>query len=354
MPLSSQRIHFAETPVISQIDAFFEAVRANDADAVRAILQQDPSLVDERIADLGTEPWERADPDARHTNTALHRTCVRGGKDDPWAPLAEVLIGHGADVNAFGFNENKGVAPAVVLAAWEGELEVLQLLLQHGADPNIPAPAESALYTAIEHTGRDEPEPNRVSLLLQAGAALDLFTSAMLGRIDLVEQFLNEDPDQISRRSLKRDRTPLEEAASYGRWETAEYLSSRGAEVAIHAAAAMGRIDLIADILDKDSSRLEWHDDSHETPLLIAARHGRADLAELLLKRGAEAKTQNRWQVTALHYAVASGDARTVQLLLEGGADATQTDRSGKTAFQIADPANAPLCGVIAQHESDK
>jgi len=282
----SLRYSFRRGPPITQIDAYFEAVQANEVDAVRAILQHDPSLVDERIADLGAERWDRAHPEARQTNTALHRACVRRGKDDPWAPLAEVLIDHGADVNVLGFNENKGVAPAVVLAAWEGELEVLRLLLQNGANPNVPAPAESALYTAIEHTSQDESEPNRVSLLLDAGAVHDIFTAAMWGRTDLVEQFLGDYPELISRRSLKRNRSPLEEAVSCGRWETAEFLAGRGATIAIHAASAMGRIDLMLDILEADHSQLESGDDSQQTPIFIAAMNGRAEAMEFLLQKG--------------------------------------------------------------------
>jgi len=185
-----------------------------------------------------------------------------------------------------GFNENKGVAPAVVLAAWEGELEVLRLLLQNGANPNVPAPAESALYTAIEHTSQDESEPNRVSLLLDAGAVHDFFTAAMWGRTDLVEQFLGDYPELISRRSLKRNRSPLEEAVSCGRWETAEFLAGRGATIAIHAASAMGRIDLMLDILEADHSQLESGDDSQQTPIFIAAMNGRAEAMEFLLQKG--------------------------------------------------------------------
>ncbi len=61
-----------------------------------------------------------------------------------------------------GYNGNKGVAPTVVLAAWEGDFDVLRVLLESGADPNRPASAESALYCAIEHTDLDAPDPNKV------------------------------------------------------------------------------------------------------------------------------------------------------------------------------------------------
>jgi ankyrin repeat protein len=223
--------------------AYFEAVRANDVERVREILEAEPALVHQRIADLFAEVWAPADPGDRQSNTALHWAAVKGWRNAALAPLAQILIDYGADVDAMGYNGNKGVAPTVVLAAWEGDLDVLRVLLDNGADPNRPASAESALYCAIEHTDPDASEPNKVSLLLEHGAEHDVFTAAMTGRTDLVEELLDEYDPLIERRSLKRDRTPLEEAVQYGRWETAERLVDRGAVVSIQAAAALGRTD---------------------------------------------------------------------------------------------------------------
>ena len=332
-------------------DAYFSALRARDVDRVRQILAADPELVDQRIADVFAPTWQPAGPSDRQSNTPLHWVAVRGWQAEPLAALAQVLIENGADVDAMGYNGNKGVAPAVVLAAWEGELEVLQLLLEAGADPNRPASAETALYCAIEHTALDAPEPNKVSVLLAHGAEHDVFTAAMTGRTDLVERLLDEYEPLIERRSLKRNRTPLEEAVQYARWETVERLVARGATVSLHAASAMGRTDLVARFLNGDPLHLEATDDSEETPLLVAARHGRAEIVDLLLQLGANANTHNRWQITALREAVARGNAGAVELLLKAGADVTTRDRSGKTAFEYADPANAPLLEVISSYE---
>jgi ankyrin repeat protein len=338
--------------ISDKIGSFFAAVRANDVDRVRQILESDPELVDQRIADLGDARWEPSEEGDRRSNTALHWVAVRGWQEQSFVALARVLIDHGADVDAMGYNPNKGVASAVVLAAWEGELEVLTLLLEAGADPNRPASAETALYCAIEHTDPDAPEPNKVSVLLQHGARHDVFTASMTGQTDLVETLLDEYEPLIERRSLKRGRTPLEEAVSYGRWQTAERLVARGAAVSIHAASAMGRTDLVAQILDSDpTAQMEATDDSQETPLLIAARHGRDTIVELLLACGADASTQNRWQITALYEAVTSDNAQAVALLLKAGADASAQDRAGKKAFEYADPENRLLLEVIADYE---
>lgn len=44
------------------------------------------------------------------------------------------------------------MTPAVVIASWEGGLDVLMLLLEHGTDPNLKSSnGVSALDTAKRH-----------------------------------------------------------------------------------------------------------------------------------------------------------------------------------------------------------
>lgn len=72
------------------------------------------------------------------------------------------------------------------------------------------------------------------------------------------------------------------------------------------------------------------------TPLMWAAKHGRAGVVGLLAQRGAEvhAATEQGW--TALHYAAQRGHADVVSCLLSHGARAIARDRDGKTPVMIA------------------
>ena len=197
-------------------NAFRNAVNNNDVDTIEALLAETSSLVEERysgeawvagcIYDSGQRKQIPAPADFPFTNTALHTASVNGRTD-----LTSLLIRYGTDINAIGYEANKGLTPAVVLAAWEGSLETLRVLLENGADPNNPASAETALYTAAEHHSFD-----KVELLLAHGARHDIFTAAITGNAELVERMLVAYPPLQEARSEKRGRTPREEAEHHG------------------------------------------------------------------------------------------------------------------------------------------
>jgi hypothetical protein len=200
------------------IPQYWEAVQGDDLRALRILLEQHPDLVHQRIKGESWAPGRIHDPDAKgqvpapqdypFTNTAVHFAAVNSKVE-----LMKLLIEFGADLNAVGYEANKGLTPPIVLAAWEGSLETMRLLLEAGADPNLPASAENALYCAAEHKA-----PAKAALLEAFGARHDVFTAALTGRTWFVERELRAYEPLAERRSLKRHRTPDEEA-TYGQKE---------------------------------------------------------------------------------------------------------------------------------------
>ena len=76
---------------------------------------------------------------------------------------------------------------------------------------------------------------------------------------------------------------------------------------------------------------------SNVTPLHLAAFHGNAQIAEALLKAGADVKAVGyRHNDTPLHVAALHGHASVFKLLLAHGADASAEDMLHKTPLQLA------------------
>jgi len=61
----------------------------------------------------------------------LHRAAERGHLD-----VVKLLLEHGADPNV---QDDEGETPLHHAAAWRDNVDIVRLLLEHGADPGTPA-----------------------------------------------------------------------------------------------------------------------------------------------------------------------------------------------------------------------
>ncbi|KAJ0416696.1 ankyrin repeat-containing domain protein [Aspergillus carlsbadensis] len=74
----------------------------------------------------------------------------------------------------------------------------------------------------------------------------------------------------------------------------------------------------------------------YETPICLAAQHGRGDVVELLLARGARASAELKRKMTALHFAAERADEQMVRQLLRAGWDPNRADPGRKTPILMA------------------
>lgn len=142
-----------------------------------------------------------------------HGSDVHQGGDDPLMraalfghriPMMEILVSRGADVNALW----SGYFPILFAPCETVEPAPLKWLLDHGADPNCPAPRSKypgmALDYAISTYGRS-PEPGAcIDILLEAGGTTKHNAPAVLdllrGRIDRLAAHLEADPELLDQR----------------------------------------------------------------------------------------------------------------------------------------------------------
>lgn len=109
---------------------------------------------------------------------------------------------------------------------------------------------------------------------------------------------------------------------------------------AVHQAALDGDNAKIKELLQANPSLVNVADYDQNTPLHLAAMHGHADTAQLLLDDGANKNAQNTVGMTALHLAAKAGFLDVVKVLVNAKPDFSIKDSRGWTALTWAEKAN--------------
>lgn len=338
-----------------------EAAKAGDAARVRALVESDPSIVDQ------------AGPDG---STALHWAV---NQDD--AAMTRALLDADADPrirNRYGF-------PAISLAAMNGNARVLKLLIDAGADPRATVPGgESAIMTAARTGDPDairvllaaggDPNlvndagqsalmwaaaannPDAIAVLVRGGADLDartpkgldaLLFAARAGRRAAVEALLDAGADIGT--VMASGESVLEAALVNTHWDIADLLLDRGADpnqadagyTALHrvtvqrqiirgvvgseeAAIPIGALDIIMDLIRKMIANGLDVDARMAKDRLKEQRF--VNMRDVLFRVGA----------TAFLLAAKEADLELMGLLLEAGADPTIATFDGTTPLMVA------------------
>jgi len=159
---------------------------------------------------------------------------------------------------------------------WEAtrgnHLNVVNYLIEAGADPNVPGRTRSEIVVLLKPfcIARHYRRAAIAERLLQAGSVVDIYSACYLGDAERVRDLLEEDSTLLLREqdddSVWRV-TPLHHAVAGGHEQLARSLIERGARVApytrllCNAAIRMGHPELIQVLLDGGADRAllkEW------------------------------------------------------------------------------------------------
>jgi ankyrin repeat protein len=160
------------------------------------------------------------------TVDGYHRTALSLASGSGSSEIVEILLQAGANVNA----QDRYGKTALMHTAWFGHLEIALLLLEAGAD--VTARDETG-NTALALSG----DPQIAQILLQAGADIDakdvygttaLMRAAGYGDLDVV-RFLLEAGTDVNARD-DNDKTALTYAKENGHDKIVELLTEAGAE----------------------------------------------------------------------------------------------------------------------------
>jgi ankyrin repeat protein/DNA-directed RNA polymerase specialized sigma24 family protein len=250
---------------------------------------------------------------------------------------------------------DKPVDPALaarfIAAIRQSDVDSVQQLFDR--DENVvnvkdPRTGRSAVEIAADLVAWHRQDATRIAhFLIDNGAAATIHTAARAGHKDMVAQFLNDHPNQISVRD-KEGLTPLQRAALLNNSspeceEVADLLIQAGANVDLWTACTLGRFDDV-------KQALADHPDQADqpclgaTPLNWAVRPRRyADdplaIPKLLIDKGANLKSRDTANdgMTPLHHAAAwGGQAAVAGLLIEKGVDVNMLDDFGWTPLDYA------------------
>lgn len=234
------------------------------------------------------------------------RTPVFYALDKPW--VLESLLRSGADVKHI---DPLGYSPLHYAIA-QKSIESFELLVEYGANVNAPSKSmKSPLMLAVEN------ELDAVEFLLLHGA--DPAVSDMVGQTPLHYAAIHDDANAV--RALVKSGAQ-KTARTAQQWTP------------LHLAAINSNIE-VAEVLLENGVNVDSSNKRNQTPLRCAVRRGHVDMVEFLLKNGADVNLEDARGNTYLHDALAEGNAVVAELLIEQGARSDIENKTGLTAKEI-------------------
>jgi ankyrin repeat protein len=163
------------------------------------------------------------------------------------------------------------------------------------------------------------------------------FQAIKAGEIARVTELLDAEPALVNARDDSGLSAVLT-AAYYNEPQLAQQLVRRGADLSIFEAAAVGALDRVAGWLEAQPDLLDAYAPDGFQPIGLAAFFGHTAIVDYLLHRGAQADapSQNRLRVRPLHSAIANRRTEIVALLLDHGVDVNSTQADDFTPLHEA------------------
>ncbi|NXU34307.1 ANKK1 protein, partial [Drymodes brunneopygia] len=249
--------------------------------------------------------------------------------------ICALLIQHGADVN---IPDEDGWAP-LHFAAQHGDDRAARLLLDHQARADARerdgwTPLHLAAQNNFENVARVLLSRQADCNAQEVDGKTALHVAACFGHVGLVKLLASQGADL--ERKQKNLRTPLHVAVERGKFRVVQYLLKKGISVnsldqnhysALHLAVVRGKY-LICEKLIKYGANVELRTDKGWTALHLASFKGHIEIIRLLKGSRARLDARGGMDWTPLHLATRYGDEPVVSELLRCGADPNTAERA--------------------------
>ena len=274
---------------------------------------------------------------SKNTDIDTHENALLVASRQGHYKIVELLLSHGADVNAQGGPYGN----ALQAASYKGHKTTVKLLLSHGADVNAQGGPYGNALQAASYKGHK----TTVKLLLSPGADVNaqgglygnaLQTASYDGHETTVKLLLSHGADVNAQGGLHGNAL---QAASYdGHETTVKLLLSHGADVnaqgghfgnALQAASYNGH-ETTVKLLLSHGADVNAQGGLYGNALEAASRNGHRTTVELLLSKGADVNTLARPVRNVLKAPSIPGPEKAVEPLLAAGQadlDSRESDR---------------------------
>ena len=265
--------------------------------------------------------------------------------DDTRVNAVRFLLRHGAYVNAgecdpsFYYGGNAKHELPLQAAAAAGCPEVAQILLEHGADVDLP-----------DNKGQ-------IPLhLVSTSNVRNVFGIRKHGHERFIlAKLLLERCGDVNKQDVKGE-TPLHLASYHGQLEVSQLLLDHGATANAENLQGQNTLHVlshgindrhwlsdnlqnvlgIAQLLLEHGVNVNALDKDHATPLHLSAFHGRLEVSQVLLDHGANPNAENHLGQTPLHLAAFHGRLEVSKVLLDHGANSNAENLLGQTPLHLA------------------
>ncbi|HEY7337367.1 MAG TPA: ankyrin repeat domain-containing protein [Bryobacteraceae bacterium] len=240
----------------------------------------------------------------------------------------------GANVNATGADG----ATAVMYAAANGDLDLVQALIKAGANVKLANQLGSSAITEASIIGNAP----IIAALLKAGADPNFKTpngetpimdAARSGRIEAAKELLDAGAD-INAKESWGEQSALMWAAALSQADMVKFLASKGANLNDRGKVNQWERKIIQEPRPKDMNKGGF------TALHYAAREGCAACVENLLAAGADPDSEDPDRETPLLLALENLHFDTAAVLVKGGADLNKWDLFGRSPIYMATDVN--------------
>uniref|UniRef100_A0A182VIK5 RING-type domain-containing protein n=1 Tax=Anopheles merus TaxID=30066 RepID=A0A182VIK5_ANOME len=281
-------------------------------------------------------------------------------------PMVNLLLEFGASVEQ---TNSQGCTP-LILASARGHCDVVRQLVAAGAFLGQTDTSQRCALVHAAIAGRLQvvkylvacdwlPRSGSSDVTLEQAAQQALTAAAGQGNTDIVEDLLDMGEVQVNRLDVITGETALTTACANGHTETIVILLNRGASTEVRNRKEMAPLLIavkeghwaIVERLLQHPADCEQTEANSKTALMIAAEEGHVGIIELLLSRGASLTAQDKDGLTALSWACLRGKQQAAKCLLERGADKQHADGTGRTPLDLAAyQGSASLVQMLLDH----